>query len=156
MKSSVPLTIFLFGLSKVFAYIVWRINFIIILKAFFQHHSKEFWHVHISRPFMISLFNVSIFFSDTLPLPGIGPKMKIYLVRENTKNMRSLTTQVPRQTPHSLTTFEKHINFYLVREYTRNMRSLTNQRWPKIWGLWLVRRQGKKAMTTCINTLTSI
>ena len=35
----------------------------------------------------------------------------------------------------------------LVRNYTKNMRSLTSQRWPKIWGLRLVRRQGKKTFS---------
>ena len=56
-----------------------------------------------------------------------------------TKKLRSLTSQTPRQKPHSLTTCIKYINFYLVRDYTKNMRSLTSQRLSKIWGLWLVR-----------------
>ena len=44
------------------------------------------------------------------------------------QNLRSLTSQVPRQKKHSLTTCVKHVNFYLVRDYTKNMRSLTSQR----------------------------
>ena len=51
---------------------------------------------------------------------------------EMAKNLRSLTSQAPRQENHSLTTCENNINFYLVRDYTKNMRSLTSQRLPKI------------------------
>ena len=45
--------------------------------------------------------------------------IQFYLVRDYTKNMRSLTSQTPRPKPHSLTTCEKHINFYLVRDFQK-------------------------------------